>query len=90
MKANRQRLLTTISVVVDCWDRAKTHKDFAEQVGVHIEDLRDIVQSERSGRLENRLVASSHFQNVARRARMETLYKKGQSIVQEFRKGVSK
>ena len=50
MKANRQRLLTTISMVVDCWDRAKTHKDFAEQVGAHIEDLRDILHSERSAR----------------------------------------
>lgn len=54
MKANRQRLLTTISVVVDCWDRAKTHKDFAEQVGIHIEDLRDILFQESKAWLDKR------------------------------------
>jgi len=83
MKANRQRLLTTISVVVDCWDRAKTAEDFSEQILTHIADLRKILTDELTA-IHNKRMAHGQPKN---RIRMETLYKKGESIVQEFRKG---
>jgi hypothetical protein len=83
MKANRQRLLTTISVVVNCWDRSTSPKDFTDQVGTHIEDLRLILHDELVA-IHNKRVAHVPAGN---RVRMESLYKRGQSAVQEFRKG---
>lgn len=83
MKANRQRLLTTISMVVDCWDRAHGPADFHLQVAKHIGDLREILHSELIA-VHNKRVAHVPAKN---RVRLESLYKSGQSIVQEFRKG---
>jgi hypothetical protein len=57
MKANRQRLLTTISVVVDCWDRAHgpdENLDLTSQLAAHIEDMRDILHEENAERTRHR------------------------------------
>lgn len=43
--ATNARLLDAIRISVTCWDRATTHRDFAEQMGAHIEDMRDIVRA---------------------------------------------